>query len=257
MLKQINSTILLLAMVFGTLLTAPAQNDDSYAMWENIMLTPDNTKLKALGDAMRAHNQKYHAEGVYEATVFNISSGPNAGNLIWSMGPVMFKHMDARPGEGGHDEDWRDNVMPNIKKTQTVEYWGEFDSDIQNTSILDPNTVTHPIFFVRIYEIVPGQGFNLGRFFENVSKAVKALDGENPWGVYDNQFIQGRDIGRHIAEISFYKDWADFDTNRSFRAAYEKVHGANSWQGHVNMRNATFHNRWDEVWVYNKKMSGK
>ena len=117
--KRLSMTLLIvIAMCFNQSIYA---QDDSYTMWENIMLSPDNAKLGELTKAMRAHNQKYHSEGVYKASVFNISSGPNANNIIWSMGPVMFRHMDARPSEDGHDEDWANNVMPNIKKIQTIE----------------------------------------------------------------------------------------------------------------------------------------
>ena len=220
------------------------------------MLTPDNTELKALGEALRSHNQKYHSEGVYKATVFNIASGPNAGNLIWSMGPVMFRHMDDRPGEGGHDEDWRDNVMPYIKKIQTVEYWEPFNDEYQNTAMLNSEEITHPIMFIRYWEVNWGEGFSINRYFERVSQAVKAMDGENPFGIYSNDFIQGREIGRHFATIRFYRDWRDFDTSRNFRKAFEQVHGQNSWQNHINMRDASFRNWWDEVWVYNKALSG-
>ncbi len=257
MIKRINSTILLLALALFVMPQTQAQEDDTYAMWENIMLTPDNTKLKALSDAMRSHNQKYHASGQYEASVFNIVSGPNAGKLIWSMGPIMYRHLDGRPSEGGHDDDWMNNVMPYVKKMNTVEYWQPFNEEYNNTDILSPDEVTHPIFFVRIMEVKRGQGYSLNTFFKNVGEAVKAMPGSNPWGIYDNQFVQGRDIGRHFAAISFYKDWADFEDDPSFREAYEKVHGSNSWANYINMRDGTFRNWWDEIWVYDKNMSGK
>ncbi len=245
--------LMAIAMCFSQSIQA---QDDSYTMWENIMITPDNAKLAALTKAMRAHNQKYHANGVYKASVFNISSGPNANNLIWSMGPMMYRHMDARPSEGGHDADWSNNVMPNIKKIQTIEYWSAWNADFQNTSMLQSESVTHPILFLRIWEVNPGQGHNLGTFFERVSKAVKALEGEAPWGIYSNDFIQGIDIGRHFATISFWKNWTEFDKGRgNFREAYEKAND-NSWQSHLSMRDATFRNWWDEIWVYNKEMSG-
>ena len=248
---------MLLALALCLSQTSFSQDDDSYAMWENIMITPDNTKLGELTKAMRAHNQKYHSEGVYKASVFNISSGPNSNNLIWSMGPMMYRHMDARPSEGGHDEDWMNNVMPNIKKIQTIEYWSAWNPEFHNTAMLQGDEVTHPILFIRVWEVNPGQGFNLSTFFERVGKAVKALEGENPWGIYSNDFIQGIDIGRHFAGISFWKNWTEFDAGwKNFPDAYEKAND-NSWQSHINMRDATFRNWWDEIWVYNKEMSGQ
>ena len=91
----------MVAIVFGTMITVKAQDESKdYKMWEDIMLTPDNTKLKVLQENMRKHNMTYHKEGPSKATVYNISSGPNAGNIIWEMGPMMYKHNDSRPGEG-------------------------------------------------------------------------------------------------------------------------------------------------------------
>jgi len=57
MIKKCNSLLLMVAIVFGAMLTVNAQDDSSsYEMWESIMLTPDNTKLKVLQENMRKHN---------------------------------------------------------------------------------------------------------------------------------------------------------------------------------------------------------
>ena len=205
------ATLVVAFLISGMCYTVQAQDDDSYQIWESIMLTPDNTKLKALHDAMRSHNQKYHSTGTYKAQVYDIVSGPNSGNIIWEMGPIMYPHLDNRPSADGHDEDWRDNVMSKIKKIQTIEYWRAW-SGLNNTSMLSPNEVTHPIMFIRYWEVKPDMGYSVRNFFSRLSETVKSLEGVNPWGVYDNQFVQG-DLGRHIASINFYKDWADFDRN--------------------------------------------
>ena len=103
-------------------------------MWEAIFLTPDNTKLKVLGENMRAHNRKYHNEGAHKATVYNVTTGPDVGKIIWMMGPLQYKDMDTRPAAGGHDEDWRDNIMPYVKKMEHGEHWTQ-DVKNSNTSI--------------------------------------------------------------------------------------------------------------------------
>jgi hypothetical protein len=254
-MKKFNSLLLLVAIVFGTMFTVNAQDDDSYVMWESIMLTPDNTKLKVLGENMRKHNMTYHKEGTHKAVVYNISSGPNSGNLVWQMGPINYSHLDSRPAAGGHDEDWRDNVMPYIKKMGTIEYW-RGDNTLNNTAMMDPNTVSHPILFIRFYEVEPGQGFSINTYFTRMFETIKSLDGENPWGVFYNEFRQG-DLGRHIADVSFYKNWTEFDKDVKWIEAFNKVNGANSWQNQLNMEQATFSNSWDEIWVYDKALSGQ
>ena len=77
MTKKIISLFTMVAIVFGTMLTVSAQEDSSsYAMWEDIMLTPDNKQLKVLGENMRKHNHSYDSEAPHKATVYNITSGP-------------------------------------------------------------------------------------------------------------------------------------------------------------------------------------
>lgn len=254
MIKKPILLVCIVAMIFGNMYTINAQDDSKdYKMWEDIMLTPDNTKLKVLQENMRKHNATYHKEGPNKATVYNIASGPNAGNIIWEMGPMMYKHNDIRPGEGAHDADWRDNVMPYIKKIQTIEYW-RADNKLNHTDMIEKMS-QFPISFVRYFEVVDGPAPGVETFFERISKTVKALDGVNPWGVYYNEFRQGN-LGRHIATFSFSPNWADFDKDRNWAETFKKVNGENAWQNQQDLYRANFKNTWDEIWVYNAKMSG-
>ncbi|MEH6537668.1 MAG: hypothetical protein V7719_14810 [Psychroserpens sp.] len=255
MLTKTMASVLMLTMVFAFSTTVNAQESEDYNMWEDMMFTPDYTQLKTLGTNMRKHNETYHKEGPYNAMVYNITTGPNAGKMIWQMGSMMFKHNDTRPSDGGHDEDWRDNVMPYIKKIHTVEYWSE-DAKKSNVSMLAGEEVTHPILFIRYFEIEEGHGYTMNNHFKQVSETLKSMEGDNPWGLYYNDFLQG-DLGRHVATVSFYKNWAEFDKDGpSFKDAYEKLYGENSWDTFLDTRDDTFSNRWDEVWEYNKNLSG-
>jgi hypothetical protein len=258
MIKRINSIVLTTAIVLGMTASVLGQEEKKdYQMWESIMLTPVNSQLKTLEENMRKHNKTYHQEGAYEATVFNIVSGPNSGNLIWEMGPLMFTHLDGRPAEGGHDEDWRDNVMPYIKKMHTIEYWRDM-GELSNTDMMSGNSSDYPIMYIRYFEVESGHGYSVRPLLKQMSDAVKGMDGVNPWGLYSNEFRQGKDIGRHIAWVAFYKNWTEFDNDdASFKDAYTKVHGENSWDSYIRGLDDTFSNSWDEIWVYNKNMSGK
>lgn len=256
MIKRTITSLMVVAIVFGAMLTVNAQEDSSkYTMWESIMMTPDYTKLKVLGENMRKHNQTYHKEGTYEAVVYNITTGPNAGNIIWQMGPVTFSHLDGRPSAGGHDEDWRDKVMPYIKKMHTAEYWTQDDKN-SHVDMLDGDNSKYPILFVRILEVNPGHGYAIDGMFAKIKKTLESIPGDQPWGVYDNEFRQGN-LGRHLASVSFYKNWTDFDNDVKFVEAFEKIYGKNSWETFNKTANDTYSNRWDEIWEYNKAMSGK
>jgi hypothetical protein len=255
MIKKIKSLLLTGAIVFGAMFTVNAQDDSSYQMWESITLTPDNSKLKVLAENMRKHNQTYHKSGVHKATVFSITTGPNTGKIVWEMGPLTFADLDTRPSVGGHDEDWRDNIMPYIKKMNTAEYWKE-DAKLSNTSMLDGDNSKYPLLYIRYLEVARDHGYSVDNLLKQISATVKAMDGVNPWGVYDNQFRQGYDIGRHIATVGFNKNWAALDEEGNFKETFLKLYGANSWDAFQRGLADSFHNSWDEIWAYDKNMSG-
>ncbi len=256
MIKKMKCLLMTALLIFGATAITIAQEDSSYEMWESIMLTPDNTKLKVLGENMRKHNQKYHAKGgTHEAVVYNITSGPNSDKLIWEMGPITFSDLDTRPALGGHDEDWRDNIMPYVKKLGSVEYWKNM-KDLSNVSMLDDDNSKYPILYLRYFEVARGHGYTIPHLLKQMSDAVKGMEGNNPWGLYDNQLRQGYDIGRHIAWVSFFKNWTEFDVDGNFKEAFLEANGENSWDAYLRGMDDTFSNSWDEIWIYNKELSG-
>lgn len=257
MIKKSISFFMMVALVVSFNQTVKAQEKTTtYEMWESIILTPDNAKLKLLGDALRKHNQTFHKQGPYKAYVYNIVTGPNVGKLVWEMGPVTFSQLDKRSSTAGHGDDWRDQVMPFVKNMSNGEYWRKEDK-LSNTGSLSAEGVSHPLLFVRYLEVADNQGHNINRLLKQISETVKAMEGENPWGVYFNEFRQGSKIGRHIATVSFYKNWAAFDVENNFEKVFVKVHGENSWDTFLRSMNDTFSNSWDEIWEYNPKLSGQ
>ena len=202
---------------------------------------------------LRKHNMKFHNEGTYNASVFTISTGPNAGNMIWMMGPLTFKDLDSRPSSDAHDQDWRDNVMPYVKKFHSVEYW-RLDAELSNMDGMDINV--YPIVMVRYAEVNNEMDFLIKPFFTMVSKTIKAMEGDNPWGLYYNEFRQG-DLGRHIASVGFLKNWAEMDEPGMFRKTFNQTIGENEWQRFLKTEQNMLKNSWDEIWEYNKYLSGK
>ncbi|SEQ82679.1 hypothetical protein SAMN05421824_2418 [Hyunsoonleella jejuensis] len=257
MIRSTFSFLVMVCLVFSASLSLSAQDESKDNVLESIMMTPDYKDLKTLGENMRAHNAKYHKDGPYKARVYNISTGPNAGSFVWMMGPTTYTHLDKRPTNDGHDEDWRDNVMPFIKKIHTVEFW-KMDNELSNMSMMDGDDAKHPVIFVRYHEIKDGEIPGAFSFLEYVSKTLKAMEGgKNPWGVYVNEFRQG-DLGRHIATVGFLKNWAEMDEEgENFKDVFEKTHGANKWQFFLDLGDRSFSNSWDEIWSYNAYMSGK
>lgn len=255
MIKKSIKIAMAFALAIFALINVKAQEKKSYTMWESITITPDNTKLKALGEALRKHNQQYHKSGPYKAYVYNIVTGPNANKIVWEMGPLMYSDLDGRPSKGGHDDDWRDHVMPYVKKLESVEYWKRNDK-LSNVKSLDPNKVSHSILYIRYHEVADGQGYNINRLLKQISETVKAMDGDNPWGVYYNEGWQGNRIGRHLATVSFLKKWSEMDEDGKFKETFLKVHGKNSWLPFIKSMESTFSNGWDEIWKFNPELSG-
>ena len=234
---------------------AMAQEEEKAPMWESMYMVPDNSKLKELSAALAAHNKKYHNADPYKATVYSVSTGPNIGKLVWEMGPVQFSHLDSRPSEDGHDEDWQGNVMKYVKKLEHGEYWRQ-DNDLSNVGMLDGDPSGHPLLHVRYHEVAEGAGDEVEEMFKMVSETIKAMDGENPWGVYWNLFWQGNNNGRHVATVGFSKNWAEYDEDNTFQPTFKKVHGEDKWQPFLDKWNEVFSDGWDEIWVYSKEMSG-
>lgn len=247
------SFAVMILIVCGLAPQANAQNEDRL-IWEYIMLTPDKTKLKILSDNMRKHNQKYHADGQYKAYVFNIQTGDDTGKIVWQMGPLNFTDLDNRPSDNGHDDDWRDNIMPYVKHMTNGEYW----RTNANNSLLDkmdPLTVSHPILLVRFMNVHLGQSHRVGEITGRAKAAVEQIENHSPWGSFTNLFQQG-EAGRHVAWVRYLKSYSELDRQVSFRKAYEKAHGENTWGNYLNDLNDIFSNSWDVIFEYNKHMSG-
>jgi len=79
--KKVLTFFMLTLFILGPISILQGQEEASYALWESMYITPDNTKLKDLGEAMSKNNKKYHKEGPYMATVYNVVTGPNMGKL--------------------------------------------------------------------------------------------------------------------------------------------------------------------------------
>lgn len=254
MLKRSIASLIVIMMI-GGLTTTVLSQEKPRDTWEYIMLTPDRNHLKTLSDNMHQHNAKYHSEAPYQAYVFNISTGPNIGKIIWEMGPINFTDLDSRPSDNGHDDDWRDNILPYVKHVTHGEYW-KTDMELSLLESMDPNAMTHPLLIVRFMNVNQKNGYLVDSFLEKIKATVEAMDNPNPWGVYDNLFRQG-EKGRHLATVRFLKNWAELDEDDNFKKVFIKVHGENEWQKFIDTSSDAFTDSWDEIYQYNAYMSGK
>mgnify|MGYP001819501721 CR=1 FL=1 len=237
---------LLLLILFVLPVILPAQ-DDSYTMLESIILTPNGEDNEKLMEAMKAHNSKFHNTAPYTASVWAISTGPNAGKLVWMMGPLTYSHLDNRPSGDDHDNDWA-NVTKHLDHMGTVEYWKRDDKLSVNTTP-EPS----PMIYVRIWEVNEKYGFLVDGLLKQASEAVAAMEGNLEWGVWDNEFRQGNH-GRHLATVSSMKNWAELDKDYKFMEAFKKVHGDDAWIPFQRTGELAWRNSYDEIWTLMPEM---
>lgn len=225
-----------------------AQQED--VIYEAVLLTPDITQLDAFQDAMAEHNQTFHNEqGPYHSNVWAISTGPNAGKMIWTMGPFSsYAQLDDRPS-GDHDDHWQNVVLPTVKSVETAEFW-KLDQELSNMVEGD-----YSVAFVRTHKVNNKYGFLFPDAIEKLSNAIKGLDGNPAWMVYDNEFIQG-DIGRHIATMSFHESWAGLDEEWDVSGSFEEIYSRGEWNRWLRTMDLIMEDQYDEVWVLVPELSG-
>lgn len=242
---------MLLCFMFLSFSLIAQEEDKKTVLFESIILDPDLGSLSDLADAMAAHNKKYHPEGAHQASVYRVVTGPNAGKLIWMMGPLTWSDLDNRPAADGHDEDWVNNVLPHIKESGHVEYWAR-DNDLSA-----PLSETQfPMYYLRYHNIEKGQGHKINDLFTKISNTIKSIDAVNSWSVYDNTMRQGS-AGRHMVTVSGMNNWAEMDDDWKFKDHFEKLYGAGSMTGfNLEMMEATS-DSWDEIWAFDAYMSGR
>jgi len=233
--------------------TLVAQDEEAKSvLFESIIIEPDFKNVAALRTNMAAHNKKYHGEaGPHQSMVYNISTGPNAGKIVWMMGPLSWSDLDNRPSDDGHDEDWMGNVVSNMEGTGAVEYW-ELDTDLSIPSTGE----VYPLIYIRYHNIRPDQGYRVNGLLKKISATMKSMEQVKSWSLYDNQLRQGS-AGRHIASVSGMHKWAEMEDDWNFKEAFEKINGEGSITGFGKEMGDVFSDSWDEIWSYDAFMSGK
>jgi hypothetical protein len=194
-----------------------------YVMYETMYLKPDATKWEEFKDNLAAHNQKFHAEGPYQAHVQRVVNGPNTGQLVWIMGPCTFTHLDSRPSGDPHDSDWMNSVVAHLEGVGENEYWR-----LDQERSYQPNTESHPKLRVRFYDIQRGEMYRFNQLLEKTKTVMETKEYPNRTTVYRPRFWNG--AGRDVATVWSFDSWADLDRDMDFADDYEEVHGDGSWQ---------------------------
>lgn len=226
------------------------QNQDSYAIFENAMITANPAKIKEFETGMAAHNKKFHASETYGARVYWISNGPNIGKYMWVMGPLPWSAMDQRPAAVGHDTDWNSNVLPYVMAEGDQDYW-RFRADYSNFPA-DFDLKNLLVFMVDI------KRFEETNFMDKVVKKVQKVYLEQypdlPYGVYTNELANM--YGKDFAWVDFFSESAWMGKGDDFPQKFEAVHGPGSFTSFLNDVEATTLGETEELWNYREDLSG-
>lgn len=235
-------------------LFAQTENTDEGVIFETIILTPDYEEIATLAANLEAHNKEFHAAGTpYEAYVYNITTGPNAGKMVWMMGPFSnWADLDNRPGGEAHDENWMTTVVPYLENIEHGEYWKR-----ENDISLASTGKQYPLMFVRYHNISKTEGYRFNPLLQKISAVIKAMDEPVSWSVYDNLLRQGYTTGRHMAMVRGMKSWADLDESWPFMETFKELYGEAEWNAFLKEMEVVSTNSWDEIWTFNAKLSGK
>ena len=237
-------------LAFGVVMPADAVAQD-YMMYETqyVKVLPGHSG--AMNEAMAAHNNAFHAEGPYAASVAFVVNGPRAGQLIWAMGPGTWTTMDNRPAGEPHDPDWADKVLAHGEADLT-EYW-TVNTDLSYTPETPPVAATN-LFLVRFFEVADNALFL--KVQGQIRDVQKTLKNPRLRTMVQRQFL-GND-GRDWAMVVPYERWADLDQDGGapFQAAFVETHGQAAWSTFLEEFNAAVVSRTDEWRQIIPEMSG-
>ncbi len=220
-----------------------------YAMFENFYFTTKAGHAADLKKSLSAHNKKYHPQGDYAAQVYSVQNGPNAGKLVWSMGPTTWTKIENRPQEEGHDGDWDENIAIHIESYDATEYY-KMDDDLSNFP------APFDLSVLRLWMVDIGEDHE--HHFDMIMKRIKAVNVESgstlPFGVYRRQLAGSHGIDAILVWFVESLEW--FDTQSDFAKNYEAVHGEGSMDDLIDdWRMIT--DRVDvEIWRFDPELSG-
>ena len=173
-------TFLLAALMIPFFMTG--QDELPYRLFETMYMTPKAGSSSALKDALGAHNRKYHPRGTYQSQVYYVMNGPNAGKLVWSMGPTTWTQHENRPDDQGHTDDWDKNVSTLVDEMGGTDYW---KLDAENSNFGGPFDLNK--LQVWMVDLKNGQDYRASSVFKKVVAAMTSMDDPLPFGLYDRQ----------------------------------------------------------------------
>lgn len=243
-MKRLILVVLLIPFLINAQEPAPS------AIFTNVMLTPHPTKIAEFEAGIAAHNKNFHTDGPYQARVFWIASGKNAGKYVWSMGPNTWASMDEAPiNDEAHTADWNSNVMANAMPEQEMNYW---KSDMEHSNFSKDFSLKNlSIFMVDIKRF---KRMEFAAILDKVTKVYKEKEPEEQWGAYYNE-MDNMD-GQDFVWINFFDKSAWMGKEDKFPKYFEEVHGEGSFPQFLKDFEAATNGQQSELWIFRGDLSG-
>jgi hypothetical protein len=215
------------------------ENTEPYGMVELTYMHAKQGMDKKFIDAVRQHNDKYHPEGNYQAGLWRIETGNEAGTYVWSMGGLSYTDLDGAPGEGDHQEDWAKTVEPYVAEYGRVEYWRYSDK------FSTPDDEAEAMQQVWFMDLKWGEYYRFQAFMEKVHE-IHVESGEE-FHLWMNEFS-----GANKRDIAFtwpFDKWAELDDDDfNMMKAYNEKYGPGSWMNAMKEWDAFMEELNQEVW---------
>ncbi len=176
--------------------------------------------------SVKAHNEAYHGEGLYFASVYNNINGPFGGTYAWVMGPTNYSALDTRPQDEAHDADW-EKVLEYVDDVSTPMYMS-LDRGLSNI----PEAIPGDKSLLWIYDVAKGKYPRFAELVSKVNEVYKASRPDEYMAIVWNEFANND--GHDVAIVWSFDKWAFLDDNRKFSIEYEAVHGSGSWMNFLN-----------------------
>ena len=218
------NSITLLILLFCLPLFVPAQEEESeapdYRMVELNYMKPKVGMEDKFVEAVKKHNAEYHdEESPYDATLFYVRAGEDAGWFVWAMGTMTFTDMDDAPGKGDHRDDWSKSVAPYVAQYGDIEFWR------YNEALSSSDGDSEMMEILWFLDIKEGEYYRFKAFMEKTQKIF--ADKEEDAHIWMGRFTANdRDVA-----ISFpFDQWSDLDEEDwSMKEAYDEEYGEGTW----------------------------
>ncbi len=239
MKNQIKILILLFCFPFINFAQEEEDGPDYAVVELNYMKAKPGSEMKFV-EAVKKHNAKYHPDGPYDATLFYIRTGNDAGWYVWAMGGFTYTDLDGAPGAGAHRDDWAKSVAPHVEEYGPVEMW-KYNGKL---SVNDGK----PQAFQTLWfmDITRGEYYRFNSLMEKVHKVFEAEEDE--MHVWNNQFTQ--DDGRDVVISWPFAKWADLDEDDgSMKEKYDEEFGKGAWDDMLEEWEDVIASMKQEVWM--------